>query len=104
LKVLRVVEHGDAARTGARAARFLREARVCAQLLHPNIVQLVDSGQMADGTLYVAFAFVPGHNLAALLESEGALATREARHLMLQVLDALACAHAEGVVHRDLKP
>src|SRR6185436_950242 len=104
LKVLRSVEHGETARTGARVARFLREARVCAQLLHPNIVQLVDSGQMADGTLYIAFAFVPGQNLAALLETEGALAPREARHLMLQVLDALACAHAEGVVHRDLKP
>ena len=67
LKILRSVDRGDAARTDARIARFLREARAGAQLLHPNIVQLVDSGQMADGTLYIAFAFVPGQNLAALL-------------------------------------
>jgi serine/threonine protein kinase len=104
LKILRFTEHGGTGRSSARVARFLREARVCAQLRHPNIVQLVDSGQLADGTLYIAFAFAPGDNLAVLLEAEGALAPREARHLMLQVLDALACAHAEGVVHRDLKP
>jgi len=104
LKILRLPEQGGIAQTTKRVARFLRETRVCAQLRHPNIVQLIDSGQTAGGTLYIAFAFAPGDNLAALLETEGALAPREARHLMLQVLDALACAHAEGVVHRDLKP
>jgi TOMM system kinase/cyclase fusion protein len=104
LKTLRLPEHGAAAQTGARIARFLREAQLCAQLRHPNIVQIVDSGEAAHGTLYIAFAFAPGDNLAALLAREGALAPGEARHLMLQVLDALACAHAGGVVHRDLKP
>ncbi|MEO7729729.1 MAG: TOMM system kinase/cyclase fusion protein [Kofleriaceae bacterium] len=99
LKILRFAEQG-----GLRGARFLREMRLCAQLRHPNIVQLVDAGQTADGTLYIAFAFAPGDSLAALLGREGALAQAQARHLMLQVLDALACAHASGVVHRDLKP
>ncbi|XXY45218.1 TOMM system kinase/cyclase fusion protein [Sorangium sp. So ce269] len=104
LKILRLAEQGGAAQTDRRVTRFLRETRLCAQLHHPNIVQLVDAGQLEDGTLYTAFAFAPGDNLAALLEREGALAPPEARHLMLQVLDALACAHAAGVVHRDLKP
>jgi TOMM system kinase/cyclase fusion protein len=104
LKILHLAEYRGATQTTKRVARFLRETRLCAQLRHPNIVQLLDSGQLADGTLYIAFAFAPGDNLAALLETQGALAPREARHLMLQVLDALACAHAEGVVHRDLKP
>ncbi|WP_437834876.1 TOMM system kinase/cyclase fusion protein [Sorangium sp. So ce1153] len=104
LKILRLAEQGGAAQADRRVARFLRETRLCAQLHHPNIVQLVDAGQIEDGTLYTAFAFAPGDNLAALLEREGALAPPEARHLMLQVLDALACAHAAGVVHRDLKP
>jgi TOMM system kinase/cyclase fusion protein len=104
LKILRLPAQGGIAQNTKRVARFLRETRLCAQLRHPNIVQLIDSGTMADGTLYIAFAFAPGDNLAALLEAEGALAPREARHLMLQVLDALACAHADGVVHRDLKP
>ncbi|XYH98764.1 TOMM system kinase/cyclase fusion protein [Sorangium sp. So ce1128] len=104
LKILRLAEQRGAAQTDRRVARFLRETRLCAQLHHPNIVQLVDAGQIEDGTLYTAFAFAPGDNLAALLEREGALAPSEARHMMLQVLDALACAHAAGVVHRDLKP
>ena len=104
LKILRLAEQGGVAQADRRVTRFLRETRLCAQLHHPNIVQIVDSGQMKDGSLYAAFAFAPGDNLAALLEREGALAPSEARHLMVQVLDALACAHAAGVVHRDLKP
>ncbi|WP_437576227.1 TOMM system kinase/cyclase fusion protein [Sorangium sp. So ce887] len=104
LKILRLAEQGGVAQTDRRVTRFLRETRLCAQLHHPNIVQLIDAGQIEDGTLYTAFAFAPGDNLAALLEREGALAPSEARHLMLQMLDALACAHAAGVVHRDLKP
>ncbi|WP_437992141.1 TOMM system kinase/cyclase fusion protein [Sorangium sp. So ce145] len=107
LKILRLAEQGGVARvtqTDRRVTRFLRETRLCAQLHHPNLVQLVDAGQVEEGILYAAFAFAPGDNLAALLEREGALAPSEARHLMLQVLDALACAHAVGVVHRDLKP
>ncbi len=102
LKVLRAPEPGDAAR--ARAARFLREAELCAQLYHPHVVQIVDFGRDAGGGLYGVFAFAPGENLADLLAREGALAPREARRLMLQVLDALACAHAAGVIHRDIKP
>lgn len=104
LKIMRLPERGGATRTDTRVARFLREARICAQLRHPNIVQVVDSGQSDDGRLYTVFAFAPGDNLAELLAREGALAPRQAQHLMLQVLDALACAHAQGVVHRDLKP
>ncbi|MDI1433261.1 TOMM system kinase/cyclase fusion protein [Polyangium sorediatum] len=104
LKTLRLTEHGGAAQTDTRVARFLRETQLCAQLHHPNIVQLVDAGQSRDGILYTAFAFAPGDDLAALLAREGALAPREAKYLMLQVLDALAAAHAAGVVHRDLKP
>lgn len=107
LKIMRLVEHGGAAQAAQmdkRVARFLREARLCAQLHHPNTVQLIDVGQTGEGLLYTVFAFAPGETLAELLAREGALAPREAQHLMLQVLDALACAHAEGVVHRDLKP
>jgi TOMM system kinase/cyclase fusion protein len=93
-----------APRADSRAARFLREARLCALLHHPNIVQLMDAGTAEDGQYFTVFAFVPGENLAELLATEGPLVPQEARHLMLQVLDALACAHTQGVVHRDLKP
>jgi len=103
LKVMRL-DHGRAAQIEGRIARFLRETQLCAQLHHPNIVQLIDAGRCGDGLLYTVFSFAPGETLADLIAREGSLAPEEARHLMLQVLDALACAHAEGVVHRDLKP
>jgi TOMM system kinase/cyclase fusion protein len=104
VKILRLPEPAGEANREKRIARFLREMQLCAQLHHPNLVQLVDSGRTERGLLYGVFAFAPGDNLADLLAKEGALAPAEAKHLMLQVLDALACAHADGVVHRDLKP
>lgn len=104
LKVMRAPEQDSLQQREKRVARFLLEASLCAQLHHPNIVQLIDSGRAADGALYTVFSFAPGDTLADLLAREGALAPAEARHLMLQVLDALSCAHAQGVVHRDLKP
>jgi len=85
-------------------ARFQREMNLCAQLHHPNIVRLLDSGLMDDGRIYAVFEYVPGKTLASLLAERGALDPVEAQHLMLQILDALSCAHAQGVVHRDLKP
>ncbi|HKE16528.1 MAG TPA: TOMM system kinase/cyclase fusion protein, partial [Kofleriaceae bacterium] len=104
LKVMRPVDLADAARTARRAVRFRREMDLCAQLHHPNIVHLIDSGQTDDGLLYAVFAFVPGETLADVLAREGMLGMAETRHLMMQVLDALTCAHDLGVVHRDLKP
>ncbi|HME73813.1 MAG TPA: FxSxx-COOH system tetratricopeptide repeat protein [Myxococcota bacterium] len=84
--------------------RFRREMRLCAELHHPNIVPLIDSGETTDGQLYAVFAFVPGWNLGDLLAAEGALDPVEALHFMTQIIDALSCAHAKGIVHRDLKP
>ncbi|XXX72871.1 TOMM system kinase/cyclase fusion protein [Sorangium sp. So ce134] len=104
IKVMRPARGGKPADVARRCARFHQETRFCAQLHHPNIVRLIDAGQTGEGTLYTIFEFVPGKNLAEVLAEEAALDPREARHLMLQVLDALGCAHGQGVVHRDLKP
>ncbi len=101
IKALKLPEEPGA--LDKRLARFQREMQLCAQLHHPNIVRLIDSGQ-SEREVYTVFEFVPGKNLAQVLATEGRLEPAEARHLMLQVLDALACAHARGVVHRDLKP
>lgn len=85
-------------------ARFQRELQLCAQLYHPHIVRLLDSGQAEQAQLFLVFEFIPGRTLAQILAEEGALKPREALHLMMQVLDALGCAHAHGIIHRDLKP
>ena len=84
--------------------RFRNEAKAAGRLHHPNIVDLVDSGETDDGRPYAAFQYVPGKSLAQVLAQEGPMHPREAKHVMAQVLDALSCAHNLGVVHRDLKP
>jgi serine/threonine protein kinase len=88
----------------ALVARFQREMRLCARLYHPHIVRLIDSGETGEKQLYTVFEYVPGRTLGDVLATEGALPPWEAAHLMLQVLDALGCAHKLGIIHRDLKP
>ena len=85
------------------AERFLREIRVTAGLTHPHILPLHDSGESA-GRLYYVMPYVAGETLRERLAREGALALPHATRLMRQVADALAYAHARGVVHRDIKP
>ncbi|WP_437284297.1 nSTAND1 domain-containing NTPase [Sorangium sp. So ce406] len=108
LKIFRLARDGDPADpAGAGRARFLRfqeEMRCCARLHHPNIARLVDWGQTDEGALYAVSELVPGQSLAEVLSQQGALAPQEARHLMRQVLDALACAHRQGIVHGALRP
>jgi TOMM system kinase/cyclase fusion protein len=100
IKVLRTYHASEE----QQVARFQREMQVCAQLHHPNIVRLIDSGKAEPDLLFTVFEYVPGRTLAEVLATEGALSPAEAVHLMIQVLDALSCAHNQGVIHRDLKP
>ncbi len=83
--------------------RFRREIAACARLHHPHIVQLLDEG-VCGPFVFAVFEFVPGLTLRQLLQNQGALPAAEAGRLMLQVLDAMACAHDAGITHRDLKP
>jgi len=104
IKVLQL-EHGHSVPDIAdQIERFHREMRLCAELHHPNIVPLIDSGATADGQPFAIFVFVPGWNLSDALATEGALDPEESLHLMTQVIDAVGCAHARGITHRDLKP
>ncbi|HTU29708.1 MAG TPA: protein kinase [Solirubrobacteraceae bacterium] len=86
-------------------AVFEREARLLARVNHPGIVQIHDVGHCADGLYYVS-ELVAGEDLAARLRrADGAgLHAEEARSLALGLCAALAGAHAEGIVHRDVKP
>jgi Tol biopolymer transport system component len=83
--------------------RFLREIEIAAQLQHPNILPLLDSGE-ADDFLYYVMPFVEGHSLRDKLAREGELPIGEAVRILRDVVDALTAAHAHGVVHRDIKP
>ncbi|NJD11811.1 MAG: hypothetical protein FIB01_15685 [Gemmatimonadetes bacterium] len=83
--------------------RFLREIRIAAQLQHPNILPVYDSGEAA-GFLYYVMPYVEGHSLRERLSEHGELAVGEAVRILRDVADALAHAHSHGVLHRDIKP
>ena len=85
------------------AARFEREARILAQLNHPNIVQVYDLAEH-EGSLWMVMELVDGGDMASYLDAEGALPTATAADLAGQVARALGAAHERGVIHRDLKP
>jgi serine/threonine protein kinase len=85
------------------AERFHREIKVAAQLQHPHILTLIDSGE-ADGFLYYVMPYVEGQSLRDKLAKEGELPIVEAVRILRDVVDALTEAHAHGVVHRDIKP
>ena len=88
--------------TAAGAARFQREVKILARLAHPHIVPIYEARE-AEGLFLFIMAFVEGDTLAARLRA-GRLTPTEVRALGDQVLSALARAHREGVVHRDVKP
>jgi serine/threonine protein kinase len=83
--------------------RFRREARSVAQLSHANIVTVIDRGE-DDGRQFIVFEYVDGENLKELITRRGALPVRRALELGVQIGGALAFAHRQGLVHRDVKP
>ncbi|MDA0330297.1 MAG: protein kinase [Gemmatimonadetes bacterium] len=85
------------------AERFLSEIKTTANLQHPHILPLHDSGN-ADGFLFYVMPFVEGESLRALLDREKQLGIDEALRIAKQVGSALDYAHRHGVIHRDIKP
>jgi len=85
------------------AERFVNEIRTTANLQHPNLLPLFDSGE-ADGFLFYVMPYVEGETLRARLEAEPQLPVDETVRLIALLAGALDFAHARGVVHRDLKP
>ncbi len=83
--------------------RFLREIKIAANLTHPHILPLHDSGE-ADGFLYYVMPYIKGDTLRERIEKEVELPVAEAVRIIREVTDALAFAHSQGVVHRDIKP
>ena len=83
--------------------RFLREARMAAKLSHPNIIP-IHSVDETGGFVYYVMAFVDGESLAQRVRSRGPLPASEGTRVLREAAWALASAHAQGVVHRDVKP
>ncbi len=83
--------------------RFLSEAQVTASLNHPNIVDILDFGEL-EGRLYYVMELLRGQSLAAHMEEHGRFSLNETFNIIRQICNALDAAHGAGVVHRDLKP
>jgi serine/threonine-protein kinase len=98
------VLHANLARRGGLVERFLREARVSAQIRSPNVVQVMDVDRTEQGDAYIVMELLEGEPLSGLLERDGRVPIATACEYTLQILEALEAAHALGVTHRDLKP
>lgn len=85
------------------AARFQREVLVAARLQHPHILPVLSAGA-SDGLFYYIMPYVRGESLKNRLEQSGRLGVPEALRILREIADALALAHARGIVHRDIKP
>ncbi|MCA9688628.1 MAG: protein kinase, partial [Myxococcales bacterium] len=84
--------------------RFFREARVGAEIQHPNLVQIVDAGRLDDGRCFLAMKRIDGSSLRTRLGLRPRLSIREAASITRDVAAALAALHRAGVIHRDVKP
>jgi serine/threonine protein kinase len=92
------------ARNSESAERLLNEARAAARLRHPSIVRVFDFGQTEREEPFIVMELLSGESLADRLDRERRLSSTSAVQLLLPIADALVTAHAQGVIHRDLKP
>ncbi len=95
---------GEDSRTVEARQRLLREARACGRIQHRNVIEVLDVGELDDGTPFLVMPMLAGETLEDRLDREGAIPEEEALEIALGVARALAAAHTLGIVHRDLKP
>ena len=93
----------DLAKDAGFRRRFVSESKLAASLDHPNVIPIYGAGE-CDGMPYIAMRFVPGDDLRSVLRAAGRLEPERTAKLIAQVAAALDAAHAEGLVHRDVKP
>jgi serine/threonine-protein kinase len=85
-------------------ARFLREARAISQIDHENVVEVTDFGVAPNGAMFLVMELLRGEGISDLTLREGAIPWRRAKPMILQVCRAIEAAHAQGILHRDIKP
>jgi serine/threonine-protein kinase len=95
--------HADMSQDDAQLERFRREARAVARLSHPHVVTVIDAGE-DDGRPFIVFEYVEGETLKARIRRLGRLPVAEAIAYAIEIGRALSAAHAERIVHRDVKP
>jgi serine/threonine-protein kinase len=84
--------------------RFAAEALAAGKVRHPNIIDVMDVGQLPDGRVYIVFELLNGITLAQHLEKHGRILAGDAALIVIEMCRGLEAAHAAGIVHRDLKP
>ena len=84
--------------------RFRREARLLAQIEHPNCVEMIDYGHTGDGEAYLVMELLTGRDLFVYIRGRNRLSLQGSIEIAVQILDALDFSHRRGIVHRDLKP
>jgi hypothetical protein len=106
IKLIRgeVLASGDDSMTQTATARFRREAEAAARLRSPHTVELYDFGVTEEGTPYLVMELLEGSTLEHLVRQQGPLPPARVVHILRQVCESLAEAHACGLVHRDIKP
>ena len=94
----------DALGNSDAVARFEREARAAVKIKSEHVARVIDVGTLENGAPYIVMEYLEGGDLAAWLQTKGALPIEQAVEFVLQACEAVADAHALGIVHRDLKP
>ena len=84
--------------------RFRAEAESMARLNHPGIISVYDAGETPGGLLYIVMEYVEGTDVHEMIRASGRLPAEHAHAITAHVCDALAYAHANGLIHRDIKP
>ncbi|MCC9603048.1 serine/threonine protein kinase [Stieleria sp. JC731] len=99
---IKVLENADA--TERSLARFQREVRLSAKLLHPNTIEIYDFGRTDEGTFYYVMEYVDGISLEQLVDYYDRQPSDRVIYLLVQICGSIAEAHEAGLVHRDIKP
>lgn len=104
IKIIKLLEQDDQDTIKNKKARFQREMKLCGELNHPGIVEILDSGVTESDLLYTVFEFIPGKTLAEILTNENPLTIGRTVNIIIQLFDALSAVHKNEIIHRDLKP